>query len=70
MVEEDYYQVKLFEKDNLIQLEYEINDFLKSIGKANAKDIKFSTTVVERKQYYIAAVVYNPNSTIEKQTSI
>jgi hypothetical protein len=59
-----YYQVKLFKSNNIAQLQDDLNEFLREVGKNGFEEIKFSATESKDKSTsvanYLAAVVYTP----------
>jgi hypothetical protein len=62
------FQVKLFKSDNIVQLQSEINTFLKDLEEFNVKEIKFSSTESSKggtaTSNYLAAVIYIPKPTM------
>jgi hypothetical protein len=57
-------QVKLFKSDNIVQLQSEINEFLKDLTEFNVKEVKLSATESSKggtaTSNYLAAVIYIP----------
>jgi hypothetical protein len=66
-------QVKLFKSDNIVQLQSEINAFLKNLEEFNVKEVKFSATESSKggtaTSNYLAAVIYIPKPDMDHSQS-